>query len=125
MNYFFPINSLRGCISMTWQPGESGNPTGGRDRRYDAQALDLELSSPEGQKAMREAVRKTLAKAADGDLECLRWVADRVEGRPKTVIAGDANSPFAWQVSIDQGNAARDLIAQRLGQMNIPEAINS
>src|SRR5262245_22670328 len=110
---------------MTFQPGQSGNPGGFSNRRPILDALNLAIREEKGAKALRRAIDKVLERAAEGDLACLTFVAERLEGKPRAIIAGDAESPFAWQVSVTQAESARDRVAQYLRSTSPIDALNA
>jgi uncharacterized protein DUF5681 len=72
---------------MRYQKGQSGNPAG-RPRRPDTfQALlDRELGrrwqpGPRGETRKQRIVRGIVLRAMRGDLDAVKWIADRTEGK--------------------------------------------
>jgi len=57
-------------------------------------------------------IRKQMERAAEGDLAALTFLAERAEGKPKAVIAGDALDPIA--ITVQRGEEARNVIAERM-----------
>ena len=84
-----------------FQPGQSGNP-GGRPKGESFQAVLRELLDREHRRAptWRAAVAaKAVELAAKGDLDAIRWIADRTDGRVREELrlaAGD--EPFRIEV---------------------------
>src|SRR5262249_52994818 len=55
-------------------------------------------------------------KASEGDLACLNWIAERCEGKPKTIVAGDTDAPIGLMVS--RGDDARTRIMEHLERIS-------
>ena len=77
---------------MTWRKGESGNPGGlpGRPpNRSFAHFLTEELEKERAGLTNREAIaQKAVQMARSGNLEAMKWIADRVDGKvPERVLA--------------------------------------
>jgi Family of unknown function (DUF5681) len=104
---------------MTWQSGESGNPGGFRGKKPVSDAIAMELAAaeqgredPVPARSLRAAIRRQLEKAAKGDLNALVFIAERTEGKARTIIAGDAAEPLAFRV--EHGHEARLHIEEAL-----------
>lgn len=65
-----------------WQPGQSGNPAG---RPPKGEALTEILKSKVDKEEIAE---KLLELVNNGDLAAIKYVYDRVDGRPKETIEG-------------------------------------
>lgn len=66
-----------------FQPGKSGNP-GGRPKQTDtfAGVLRDELEKlSDGQTTRARIAQKAVAMALKGDLDAMKWIADRTDGR--------------------------------------------
>ena len=102
---------------MPWQPGQSGNPEGGRlkARRF-ANILDRVLTQEDLRKEedhrIRKGLEKLLEKIADGDLASIQFLADRTDGKP------------AQQLTID-GDMILRKAAQELTDDQLAEIINA
>ena len=80
---------------MPFEPGKSGNPGGRvREKPY-RDALRIELAAAgEDQKALRAVARAHIAAASSGDMQAIRELADRLDGKvPQGLIGGDENDP--------------------------------
>lgn len=70
---------------MPFQPGESGNPGGSRERATFLRALDRAIAQDDG-KRLRAAVEKLLDHASEGQAWALDMLANRLDGRPAQSI---------------------------------------
>jgi hypothetical protein len=63
----------------------------------------------------RAIIRKVWEKALEGDLAAVTFLAERVEGKPKATIGGDADNPLTFMLGranpVDVIRAAIDRIA--------------
>jgi Family of unknown function (DUF5681) len=107
---------------MVFQPGQSGNPSGLSNRKPFSDAIGLELAMLASGRvdkvpklSLRAAIRAQIQRAADGDLQSLNWLAERTEGKPKTIVSGDADQPINVQVS--RGLDAQAYIMDQLRQI--------
>ena len=78
---------------MPWQPGQSGNPEGGRlkARRFATileRVLTQEDLKAEEDHRIRQGIDKLLDKVATGDLPAIQTLADRTDGKPAQTIQG-------------------------------------
>ena len=112
---------------MTWFPGQSGNPDGGRGKKPIRTAIQMELAmmdegrlDPIPRLCARMMVRKQIQKACKGDTAAFHAIADRCDGKPKVVVAGDADEPL--QVSVSRGDEARMHIAKQLDRLAARQA---
>jgi hypothetical protein len=104
---------------MTWPPGKSGNPEGRRLGKPITDAIGQELAMMADGRvdkvpatSLRMAIRRQIQKASKGDLRALEFLADRCEGKPKTIVAGDSEEPI--QLALSRGEDARERIAAAL-----------
>src|SRR5262245_56746867 len=104
---------------MTWKPGESGNPSGMPGRRPFQRAIEMECAmrdddrlDPVPKASARAIIRKVWEKALEGDLAAVTYLSERVEGKPKTIIGGDADAPIS--VMLSRGEDASTRIASAL-----------
>lgn len=76
---------------MTFQAGKSGNPGGKPKVKPFADALRMEIAAAgEDGKALRVVAAKLLEKAAEGDMQAIKELADRVDGKvAQAMIGGD------------------------------------
>lgn len=88
---------------MPWQPGQSGNPEGGRlkARRF-ANMLDRAITQdelkPEENQRLRMAIEKVLSKASEGDLASIQLLAERLDGKAVQPISGEEGGPVVVQI---------------------------
>jgi hypothetical protein len=91
---------------MTWQPGQSGNPEGGRKNKPFRDALMIEMKAiemgeetvaPKG--SLRWNARQLLEK---GDVPAIKEIADRLDGKvPQGLIGGDEDdNPIVIRATI-------------------------
>ncbi len=72
----------------TKSPGKMGPPLGHQNAKKKpvSDALRLVVSSPEGQKKLRIAATRILARATKADLAAYALIRDTVEGKPKETL---------------------------------------
>lgn len=74
---------------MPFEKGQSGNPGGRGKLKPFADALRMEIAAAgEDQKALRIVAAKLLEKAAEGDMQAIKELADRVDGKVAQAIVG-------------------------------------
>lgn len=80
---------------MAFAKGQSGNPGGRPKEKPFADALRMELAAAgEDRKALRSIARRLIAKADEGDMQAIKEVADRLDGKvPQAVIGGSDDDP--------------------------------
>ena len=95
---FAPGNS----IGKKFPPGSSGNPNGRPKLTRLSESLREQLSeiSPDAdEQTIAEQIAKTLIKLAlSGDVQAIREIADRTEGKPKQAIDLDLDLQLDWRV---------------------------
>lgn len=76
---------------MAWEKGQSGNPSGGKQRaRPFREALRMQIAAAgEDQKALRDVAQGLLDKAKAGDVQAIKEIADRLDGKVTQPIGGD------------------------------------
>src|SRR5262245_8337815 len=107
---------------MTWQPGQSGNPSALPGRKPFRDAITMELAmwqngqcDPVPRNSPRSLIRAQILKAEKGELAALTFLAERCEGKPSVQITGDADMPIAVQVS--RGDEAATRISEALARI--------
>lgn len=74
-------------------PFQPGNNEGAKSRKAKPfrDALNLEIAAAgEDQKAMRRVAAALLNQAYDGDMQAIKEIADRMDGKvPQAVVGGD------------------------------------
>ena len=74
---------------MPFAPGVASNPTGRNGKQFKA-ALLLAIKRTEGDKTELARIAEALVeKAKTGDVQAINAVADRLDGKPTQLIAGD------------------------------------
>jgi hypothetical protein len=111
-------------MQMPWNPGESGNPGGNRAKKPIRDAIFMELASadegredPVPKRSLRMAIRQQLDKASSGDLAALQFLAERMEGKPKQVLVGDAEES-AIALTVTRGEDARAQVLEQLARIS-------
>lgn len=82
-----------------FEKGKSGNPGGQwRDKPF-REALRIELAAAEDHKQLRGIARKLIEAAAAGELQAIKEIADRIDGKPaqeSTVTIDDKRDATDW-----------------------------
>ena len=79
---------------MPFMKGQSGNPEGRRvEPRPWQEALRLAVSdmTPDGRQRLRAIAEKVVEQALAGDMEAIREIGNRLDGRPRQEVALDAS----------------------------------
>lgn len=88
---------------QTGQP--SANPAG-RPRQVATKLLremaTAALGDAEGETRLRRIVDRLLSKAESGDLEAIKIVLDRLEGRPRQSVSLDMNERERYEQMVEQ-----------------------
>lgn len=98
---------------MVWQKGESGN-TGGRPGRHTTFRAALERSIKKAQKggtyALDAVADRLIDEAINGvnPIPAIREIADRLDGKPKQVLASDSENPLFDAIKIRIISAEKD-----------------
>lgn len=84
---------------MTFQPGQSGNPGGRRKEKPWRDALRLALNDGDGQK-LRKIAEKVVAAAEGGDMQAIKEIAERLDGKvAQAIVGGDEDDAPVKTVS--------------------------
>jgi hypothetical protein len=81
---------------MAWQPGESGNPTGGYKRpKIWREAIERAIKRREQDdpQALEKLADSLLRKVADGDVSAIKEIGDRLDGKVTQTFGGDDEKP--------------------------------
>lgn len=81
---------------MPFKPGQSGNPDGLRVDKIWRDAIRKEMIDAEREDkpySARKLARVLLSKAADGDIQALKEVGDRTDGKVPQGIVGADDGP--------------------------------
>lgn len=86
---------------MTFQAGKSGNPGGKPKVKPFADALRMELAAVgDDQKGLRMIAAKLIEKAAEGDMQAIKELADRVDGKVAQAVVGGDEDDSPLQIII-------------------------
>ena len=79
---------------MPFVKGQSGNPGGrGIDKPF-LEALRMEINKAgTDHKSLRRVAAKLIEKAENGDMNAIKELADRLDGRPAQTVQGDPERP--------------------------------
>jgi hypothetical protein len=70
-----------------WHPGQSGNPGGRPKTKLFRIALEAEIEKAgDDGPSLRKIARSLLDKAASGDMQAIKEVADRLDGKPTQIL---------------------------------------
>jgi hypothetical protein len=85
---------------------QMANPRGQqRDKPFLA-ALRLEIAEAGGDpKRLRRIAKRLLAKAEEGDVQAIREVADRLDGKVPQAISGEDGTPVSVRFVIESAPA--------------------
>ena len=80
---------------MTFQAGKSGNPGGKPKQKPFRDALMMALKDAgEDMPALRDIAVTLVNKAREGDIQAIKELSDRLDGKvPQAVIGGDDDDP--------------------------------
>ena len=84
---------------MPFEKGRSGNPGGRRAEKPITDAIRMALSEEHadtGKKKLRVLAQKLVDEAIDGNVQAMKEVADRMEGKPaqSKELTGDPEAPL-------------------------------
>ena len=90
---------------MTWQPGQSGNPEGPRKHKPFRDALRMEAKLAENGEdcfapvgSLRWNARQLLKQ---GDVQAIRELADRLDGKvPAPIVGDDEHDAIRQEVTV-------------------------
>jgi Family of unknown function (DUF5681) len=86
---------------MVWKKGESGNPQGRAIEKPFADALRMEIKAAgDNHQKLREIASKLLDKAAEGDMQAINCLADRLDGRPAQAL--EVNTPASFVMRLPE-----------------------
>ena len=85
-----------------WKPGQSGNPHG-RPKKENCLTDILKAKvDPE------ELAERLIAKANEGDMIAMKYIYDRVDGRPKESVDIDATGDMGMDITIEYVRPKKD-----------------
>ena len=77
--------------------------SGGAKAKPFRDALRMELAAlGDDSKALRSVARKLIAQADSGDMQAIKELADRLDGKVATPIAGDDENPLNLVTRIER-----------------------
>ncbi len=83
----------------------AGNANSGRRQEKpfrDALRMELAALKDEDPKALRSIAKKLLEKAAEGDLQAIKELADRTDGKAVQQLDVDANVTLSHEEALEQ-----------------------
>ena len=92
-----------------WQPGESGHPEGRPKAETSLTTLfkrAMDAPNPDGEGTVAQAITATVvAKAIKGDMEAIKYLGDRLEGKPTVALAlaSGEDSPLHYRLTVIDG----------------------
>lgn len=105
---------------MPFLKGHSGNPGGRPKEKPFRDALRVELAATgEDAKALRDIAKALIGKARDGDIQAIREIADRLDGKPAQALEHTGQDGGPIETS---GVSAREIIAARLASISAANA---
>jgi hypothetical protein len=92
-----------GSEATRWKPGQSGNPSGRPKKLHitDAIRAELEREGPDGIPNDEAIARVLVELARAGNMDSIREIADRTEGKARQRIESGSESMFAIPVSLE------------------------
>lgn len=87
---------------MPFEKGQSGNPGGRKKDKPWADALRLVVNrdDDEGKKRLVKIAEQCVKAAEAGDLQAMREIGDRLDGKPaQAIIGGDDDDPVIKSVT--------------------------
>ncbi len=91
-----------GNEATRWKPGQSGNPSGRPKKLHitDALRAELERTGPDGVPNDTAIARVLVEIARAGNLEAIREIADRTEGKARQRIeqSGPDGGPLPFEI---------------------------
>lgn len=69
-----------------FKPGNTFGKGGRRKEKQFLEALDMEIKAAPDERGLRVIARKLLTLAADGDIQAIKEVANRIDGMPVATV---------------------------------------
>ena len=91
-------------FSKDYQPSDESRKAGRKKRQSMSEllalALEREVEGAQGEKTKRGAViaNQLVSKAAEGDIQAIKEVFDRIDGKAKQILAGDPDNPIVERI---------------------------
>ena len=76
--------------------GTLGNTNSSKNNRLWADTIRRAAMAEDGKK-LRAMADALFLKAEDGDIQAIKEIGDRLDGKPAQVIAGDPDAPLMYQ----------------------------
>lgn len=83
------------------------NPRGQQRDKPFRDALRMEIAQAQDEndfKSLRSIARALLREAANGDVQAVREIADRMDGKVTTTVGNDPDSPLKLEISWASGS---------------------
>lgn len=88
---------------MKFKAGESGNPQGRRAEPKPWQAalrLAVNEVDPDGFKMLRKLADKTVELGLAGDMEAIKEIGNRLDGRPEQPVTGEIEHKVSVNINL-------------------------
>lgn len=87
---------------MAFAKGKSGNPGGRSNEKLWRAAIMRAVHRNTGEKDQTKALEKVadacIRAAMDGDMQAIKEIGDRLDGKPAQAIIGDSDSPISMAI---------------------------
>ena len=81
---------------MAERGGQPGNKNATKNRLWE-ETLRRALLAEDGKK-LRSVAEMLIKRAQEGDVQALKEIGDRIDGKPTQVIAGDPDNPLGFEL---------------------------
>ncbi len=111
---------------MPWQPGQSGNPEGGKRPKLWRDAINRAIKRREQDdpQALEKLADKLLQAVDQGDVSAIKEFGDRLDGKVPQAIVGDAeHDPIA--ITSDAKSKLADIVAREVATDEAEEGSQS
>ena len=102
---------------MVFKPGQSGNPKGTVKSKPWRDALRVAINDldGDGKKYLRAMAEATVKAAAAGDMQAIKEIGDRLDGKPVQALANDDESPLNPVLTEQEANERLIALIKEVG----------
>jgi len=88
---------------MPWKKGESGNKAGRPEKSFAEQVRIVCAEQDKVRKCrkLRALAEKLYEEAMKGEGWAMCQIADRLDGKPATIVGGDADAPIIHRIEVE------------------------
>ncbi len=94
-------------IGAQFQPGQTGNPNGAPKHKVELTKLltsRLEQTADDGRTWAQRVTEKLISMAESGNVEALRYLMDRIEGKPTQAVSLSLDEgPLHYRLAVRDG----------------------